>query len=117
MIVQCAASAARASTLSGMRAVCDKEATELLFSDAHYRERVHQNLGIENKLHYRRDEAHREDRCRLKGQGARPMAAINNLVLGLLRNHTTGYLPDVRRYYAAHFDEAVARVTRSPAPG
>ena len=73
--------------------------------------------GIENKLHYPRDETLREDRCRLKGQGARAMAAINNLVLGLLRNHSTGYLPDARRYYAAHLEEAVAMVTRSPAPG
>jgi predicted transposase YbfD/YdcC len=71
--------------------------------------------GIENKLHYRRDETLREDRCRLKGQGARAMAVINNLVLGLLRNHD-GYLPDARRYYAAHFDQAVALVTRSPVP-
>ena len=73
--------------------------------------------GIENKLHYRRDETLREDRCRLKGQGARAMAVINNLVLGLLRNHGTDYLPDARRYYAAHFEEAVALVMQSPAPG
>ena len=73
--------------------------------------------GIENGLHYRRDETLREDRCRLKGQGARVMATINNLILGLLRNHGTDYLPDARRYYAAHFEEAVALVTRSPASG
>ena len=71
--------------------------------------------GIENKLHYRRDETLREDRCRLKGQGARAMAVLNNLVLGLLRNHH-GYLPDARRYYAAHFDQAVSLLTRSPVP-
>lgn len=73
--------------------------------------------GIENGLHYRRDETLREDRCRLKGQGARVMATINNLILGLLRSHSTGYLPDARRYYAAHLEEAIALVTRSPAPG
>jgi predicted transposase YbfD/YdcC len=72
--------------------------------------------GIENGLHYRRDETLREDRCRLKGQGAQAMAAMNNLILGLLRNHRTDYLPDARRYYAAHLEEAVALVTRSPAP-
>lgn len=71
---------------------------------------------IENSLHYRRDETLREDRCRLKGQGARAMAVINNLVLGLLRNHSTWYIPDARRYYAANLDEAVALVLRSPAP-
>ena len=73
--------------------------------------------GIENGLHYRRDETFREDRCRLKGQGAQAMAAINNLVLGLLRNRSTEYIPDARRYYAAHLEEAVALVLRSPAPG
>ena len=72
--------------------------------------------GIENGLHYRRDETLREDRCRLKGQGARTMATINNLVLGLLRKHSTDYLPDARRYYAAHLEEAVALIMRSPAP-
>jgi hypothetical protein len=30
------------------------------------------------------------------------MAAINNLVLGLPRNRSTEYIPDARRYYAAH---------------
>jgi hypothetical protein len=58
-----------------------------------------------------------EDRCRLKGQGARAMAVINNLVLGLLRNRSTEYIPDARRYYAANLDEAIALVLRSPAPG
>ena len=73
--------------------------------------------GIENKLHYPRDETLREDRCRLIGQGARAMAAVNNLVLGLLRKHRTDYIPDVHLYYAAHLAEAVAPVTRSSAPG
>ena len=78
---------------------------------------VRAHWGIENKLHYRRDETLREDRCRLKGQGAQAMAAINNLVLGLLRNCSTEYIPDARRYYAANFEESVALVMRSPAPG
>jgi predicted transposase YbfD/YdcC len=78
---------------------------------------VRAHWGIENGLHYRRDETLREDRCRLKGQGAQAMATINNLVLGILRNHNSCYLPDARRYYSAHFEEAVALITRSPAPG
>lgn len=73
--------------------------------------------GIENGLHYRRDETFREDRCRLKGQGAQAMATINNLVLGLLRNRSTEYIPDARRHYAVHLEEAVALVLRSPVPG
>lgn len=78
---------------------------------------VRAHWGIENKLHYRRDETLREDRYRLRGQGAQAMAAINSLVLGILRNHSPGYLPDARRYDSAHFEEAVALVTRSPTPG
>ena len=78
---------------------------------------VRAHWGIENGLQYRRDETLREDRCRLTGQGAQAMATINNLVLGILHNHNSGYLPDARRYYSAHFEEAVALVTRSPDPG
>jgi predicted transposase YbfD/YdcC len=70
--------------------------------------------GIENKLHYRRDDTLREDRCRLKGQGAQAMAVLNNLVLGLLRNKGFKTVPDARRYYAANVQEAVTLVLRSP---
>jgi predicted transposase YbfD/YdcC len=70
--------------------------------------------GIENGLHYRRDETLREDRCRLKGQGAHAMAALNNLVLGLLRRQGFETVPDARRYYAANLEEAVALVLSSP---
>jgi predicted transposase YbfD/YdcC len=70
--------------------------------------------GIENGLHYRRDETLREDRCRLKGQGAHAMAVLNNLVLGLLRRRGHNNVPDARRYYAANLEEAVALVLRSP---
>lgn len=45
---------------------------------------VRGHWGIENGLHYRRDDTLHEDRCRLTGQGAHVMAVINNLVLGLL---------------------------------
>jgi predicted transposase YbfD/YdcC len=70
--------------------------------------------GIENGLHYRRDETFREDRCRLKGQGAHAMAVLNNLVLGLFRRRGHDKVPDARRYYAAHLEEAAALVLRSP---
>ena len=69
--------------------------------------------GIENGLHYRRDETLREDRCRLKGQGAHAMAILNNLVLGLLRRQGFPYVPDARRYYAANLGAAVALVLRA----
>lgn len=70
--------------------------------------------GIENKLHYRRDDTLREDRCRLKGQGAQAMAALNNLVLGLLRNTDFGTVPDARRNYAVNLQEAANLILRSP---
>jgi predicted transposase YbfD/YdcC len=70
--------------------------------------------GIENKLHYRRDDTLREDRCRLKGQGAQAMAGLNNLVLGLLRNKGFETVPDARRHYAAHLQEAATLILRSP---
>ena len=75
---------------------------------------VRGHWSIENKLHFRRDDTLREDRCRLKGQGAQAMATMNNLVLGLLRNTTFATLPDARRYYAANLSAAVALVLRSP---
>lgn len=70
--------------------------------------------GIENQLHYRRDDTLREDRCRLKGQGAQAMAVLNNLVLGLLRNTGFETVPDARRYYAANLQEAANLILRSP---
>jgi predicted transposase YbfD/YdcC len=72
------------------------------------------HLGIENKLHYRRDDTLRKDRCRLKGQGAQAMAVLYNLVLGLLRNQGFETVPDARRHYAANLQEAIALVLRSP---
>lgn len=41
--------------------------------------------GIENGLHYRRDVTYHEDATRLtQGHAGRVMAALNNLVIGLL---------------------------------
>ena len=75
---------------------------------------VRGHWGIENGLHYRRDDTLHEDRCRLKGQGAHAMAVINNLVLGLLLRRGVVNVPDARRYYAANLHEAVALVLHSP---
>jgi predicted transposase YbfD/YdcC len=79
-------------------------------------ELVRAHWSIENSLHYRRDETFREDRCHLTGQGARAMAVLNNLVLGLLRRTGVENLPDARRYYAANLEEAATLILRSPAP-
>lgn len=77
-------------------------------------ELVRGHWGIENGLHFRRDDTLKEDRCRLKGQGAQAMAVINNLVLGLLRKTSFETLPDARRYYEANLPDAIALVMRSP---
>ena len=49
---------------------------------------VRQHWGIENKIHYVRDTAFREDACQAHtGNGPQNLATIRNLVLGLLRLH------------------------------
>ena len=40
--------------------------------------------GIENRLHYVRDVAFAEDRCRVRA-GARPLASLRNLAITLIR--------------------------------
>jgi len=77
-------------------------------------ETVRAHWGIENGLHYRRDETFREDRCRISGQGAHAMAVIHNLLLGLLRRRGVDNVPDARRYYAANLEEAVNLLLLSP---
>jgi predicted transposase YbfD/YdcC len=83
-------------------------------SAARLLETVRAHWGIENGLHYRRDETFREDRCRITGQGAHAMAVINNLLLGLLRRRGVVNMPDARRYYAANLEEAVNLLVLSP---
>jgi predicted transposase YbfD/YdcC len=62
---------------------------------------------IENGLHYRRDETLREDWCHLRvGESPRAMAVINNLVVGLLLRQGRKNLPEARRYYDAHPNDA-----------
>lgn len=69
--------------------------------------------GIENGLHYRRDETLREDWCHLKGgQAPRAMAVLNNLIVGLVLHLGWTNLPEARRYYDAHPAEARRLVVR-----
>lgn len=70
--------------------------------------------GIENGLHYRRDDSLHEDRCCVRGRGAHAIAVINNLVLGLLRHCFFETVPDARRYYNANLDQAVDLILQSP---
>ncbi len=71
--------------------------------------------GIENKLHYRRDETMREDWCHLKkGHTAHALAIINNLVLGLLLGQGVKNVPQARRDYDAHPAKAFQLVLVRP---
>jgi predicted transposase YbfD/YdcC len=75
---------------------------------------VRSHWGIENGLHYRRDETLREDWCHLRrGQCGRLMATINNLVLGLLLTCGVKNVPQARRHYDAHHDEALELIFRA----
>lgn len=72
-------------------------------SPARLLELVRAHWQIENGLHYRRDDTLKEDRCTLRfGHAAHMMAALNNLVLGLLRRLGWTNIPDARRHYAAY---------------
>lgn len=69
---------------------------------------VRNHWQIENGLHYRRDDTLKEDRCTLRyGHAAQMMAALNNLVLGVL--HRVGWtnIADARRHYAANPQETI----------
>jgi hypothetical protein len=71
--------------------------------------------GVENGLHYRRDVTFHEDATRLtQGQAGHVMAALNNLVIGLLRLAGFTNLAAARRYCGVDLARAVALL--SPAP-
>ena len=73
---------------------------------------VRTHWHIENGLHYRRDETMREDWCHLRlGHTQHMMAAVNNLVLGLLLRRGVRNVPQQRRRYAARWNEALKLIT------
>ncbi len=66
-------------------------------SPARLLELVREHWQIENGLHYRRDDTLKEDRCTLRiGRAPQAMAAINNLVVGLLLRRGLRNVPDAR---------------------
>lgn len=76
-------------------------------------ELVREHWQIENGLHYRRDDTFGEDRCTLRyGHAAQMMAAINNLVLGVLQRVGWTNIPDARRHYAANLDVSTILVSQ-----
>jgi predicted transposase YbfD/YdcC len=70
--------------------------------------------GIENGLHYRRDATLREDWCCVRiGSAPQMLTLINNVVLGLLSRRGVRNVPEARRRFAAHLNEAVQLVLGS----
>jgi len=70
--------------------------------------------AIENKLHYCRDVTFHEDACRLAiGTAAQAIAALNNLVLALLRTRGFSTIASARRRFCAVPAEAIALVLYS----
>lgn len=64
--------------------------------------------GIENKLHYVRDETLGEDRCRVrKGAAAQVLAAIRNVAVHLLGRVNGKNKAAATRRLAAHPEEAL----------
>lgn len=77
-------------------------------------ELVRGHWQIENGLHYRRDETMREDWSHVRqGHAPQVMAACNNLVLGLLLRRGVKNVPEARRHYNAHLEDALPIVLRA----
>lgn len=69
---------------------------------------VRQHWHIENRLHYVRDVTFHEDDCRIREtKRQRLLAAINNLVIGLIRQCDFDYIPEARRFFSLNYDKAL----------
>lgn len=74
---------------------------------------IRQYWGIENGLHYRRDKSLHEDATRMCNKNqAQNLAAINNLVVGLILSQGWRYLPEAGRQYSGCLPAAVKLVFR-----
>jgi Transposase DDE domain len=70
--------------------------------------RIREHWGIENRLHYVRDETLGEDRCRVrKGNGTQVLAAIRNACVHLLEDVKARSKAAATRRLAAHPKEAL----------
>ena len=68
---------------------------------------VRGHWGIENGLHYVRDETLGEDRCRVrKGKSPQVLAAVRNAVVHLLEGVKASSKAAATRRFAAHPEEA-----------
>ncbi len=76
---------------------------------------VREHWAIENGLFYRRDDTLKEDRCTLRtGHAAQAMAALNNLMLGLLAQRGIAEVPDARRNFEADPQSALPLIFGCP---
>lgn len=74
---------------------------------------VRAHWGIENSLHYRRDVTFQEDHSRVRLRHApQVMAALNNLVLSLCGWLGYQNIPEARRHFEAHLNQACALLMR-----
>jgi predicted transposase YbfD/YdcC len=64
--------------------------------------------GIENSLHYRRDETFGEDRCRARrGQGPRVLATLRNVAIHFLHDYEAPSMAAATRELAAYPEKAL----------
>ena len=71
--------------------------------------RARGHWGVENRLHYVRDETLGEDRCRVrKGNAAQVLAAVRNACVHLLEGVEAPSKAAATRRLAAHPEEAVS---------
>jgi predicted transposase YbfD/YdcC len=69
--------------------------------------------GIENGLHYRRDVSLQEDASLLRrGHGPAVLAALNNAVIGLIRQHNEPNLAAVQRRFLYQWDQLLHGLQR-----
>jgi predicted transposase YbfD/YdcC len=67
--------------------------------------------GIENKVHYVRDETMGEDRGQMyRGQAAQALAALRNGILSLLRSQGVTQIADALRHHGAAVEAALALI-------
>jgi predicted transposase YbfD/YdcC len=70
---------------------------------------VRGHWGVENKLHYVRDETLGEDRCRVRtGSSPQVLAAIRNVAVHLLEGVASAGKAAATRRFAVHPQEAFA---------
>lgn len=72
---------------------------------------VRSEWGIENSLHHRRDITLREDACQVRrGRAPEVLAALNNVVVGLVQQAGSRNLAATQRDFAFVFDQHLPRL-------